>query len=418
LNGERVALNGVCDHHDLGALGSAINTRAGYNGFQKQMEVFGYNYKPSEYGRFREANPALPLFASETASCVSSRGEYFFPVSPNKAQGRADFQVSSFDLYAPPWATPPDTEFHGQDEFPFVAGEFVWTGFDYLGEPTPYGGDIRNPNFGGDANSSKKKRGGADIANLLNFSDPAEKTRIMKEFDEAGKVLVPSRSSYFGIIDLAGFKKDRFYIYQARWRPDLRMAHILPHWNWPNRAGQVTPVHVYTSGDEAELFLNGKSLGRKKRGPLEYRVRWDDVAYQPGTLEVVAYKHHVRWASDSVKTTGAAARLTLAPDSSALKADGHDLCYVTLTIADKEGLQVPRAKNRVTFDITGPGEIIATDNGDATSFEPFQSQEHSAYNGLCLAIIRSTGQAGTIVLRASSPDLKGAEVKLEAKAPK
>src|SRR6266496_2826680 len=228
---------------------AANNTEAGYNGFQKTVDVFGYNYKPTEYGKFHQANPAIPLFASETASTVSSRGEYFFPVSDDKSMGRADFKVSSYDLYAPRWATPPDAEFRGQDEFPFVAGEFVWTGFDYLGEPTPYGGDA---------------------SNLLNFTDPAEQALMAKELKEFSKIKVPSRSSYFGIIDLDGFKKDRFYIYQAHWRPDFPMAHILPHWNWPERVEQITPVHVYTSGDEAEVFLNGRSLGRKKKGTYEY----------------------------------------------------------------------------------------------------------------------------------------------------
>ena len=153
-------------------------------------------------------------------------------MSNDKSQGRVDFQVSSYDLYAPPWATPPDSEFKGQDEFSFVGGEFVWTGFDYLGEPTPYDRDSTKP---------------------LAFSLPAEQARIAQELKALGRIKVPSRSSYFGIVDLAGFKKDRFYIYQARWRPELPMAHILPHWNWPERVGQVTPVHVYTSGDEAEL---------------------------------------------------------------------------------------------------------------------------------------------------------------------
>ena len=223
------------------------DTRAGHNGFQTNVDVFGYNYKPGEYGKFRQANPDQPLYGSETASCISSRGEYFFPVGADKGGGKANFQMSSYDLYAPPWATPPDWEFTGQDKYPFVAGEFVWTGFDYLGEPTPYN---------------------SDASNLLNFTDPAEKARMQKELDELGKIQVPSRSSYFGIVDLAGFKKDRFYLYQARWRPDLPMAHILPHWNWPERIGQITPVHVYTSGDSAELFLNGKSLGLKKKGPV------------------------------------------------------------------------------------------------------------------------------------------------------
>ena len=226
-------------------------TEAGYNGFQKTLDVFGYNYKPDEYAKFRQANPAIPLFSSESASTISSRGEYFFPVVEDKSKGQSDFQMSSYDLYAPRWATTPDAEFAGQDKNPFVAGEFVWTGFDYLGEPTPYNNDTTN---------------------LLNFSDPAEQAKIAVELKELGKIKVPSRSSYFGIVDLCGFKKDRFYIYQARWRADLPMAHILPHWNWAERVGQITPVHVYTSGDEAELFLNGKSLGRKKRGQFEYRL--------------------------------------------------------------------------------------------------------------------------------------------------
>ena len=161
---------------------------AGFNGFAKNEDVFGYNYKPNDYGRFRAANPVQPLFGSETASCVSSRGEYFFPVSNNKAGGMANNQMSSYDLYAPPWATPPDSEFTGQDKYPFVAGEFVWTGFDYLGEPTPYG----------------------------NRNDPAA---------------VPISASLTSPV----FPRTAIYLYQARWRPDFPMAHILPHWNWPDR---------------------------------------------------------------------------------------------------------------------------------------------------------------------------------------
>jgi beta-galactosidase len=370
------------------------DARAGFNGFQKQVNVFGYNYKPTEYGKVREANPELPLYGSETASCVSSRGEYFFPVSNDKSQGRADFQVSSYDLYAPPWATSPDTEFRGQDEFPFVAGEFVWTGFDYLGEPTPYNGDT---------------------SNLLNFSDPVEKARLQEQLDELGKIHVPSRSSYFGILDLAGFKKDRFYMYQARWRPELKMAHILPHWNWPERIGQVTPVHVYTSGDEGELFLNGKSQGRKTRGAYEYRLRWDDVVYQPGELKVVTYKDHRRWAEDTMKTTGPAAGLALKAERNWLSADGNDLAFVTVSIVDASGLLVPRTKNNLKFQISGQGEIIGLDNVDATSFEPFQGTEHSAFNGLCLAIVRSKGQPGQITLQATSEPLKAGRITLEAK---
>ena len=270
--------------------------------------------------------------------------------------------MSSYDYYSPPWATPPDREFKYQDEARSCAGEFVWTGFDYLGEPTPYNGDT---------------------SNLLNFTDPAEQAKMAEELKDIGKMHVPSRSSYFGIIDLAGFPKDRYYIYQAHWRPDFPMAHILPHWNWPDRVGQVTPVHVYTSGDEAELFLNGKSLGRKKSGKFQYRLHWDDVKYEPGELHVVAYKNGKKWAEETVKTTGDAAKVTLKPDRATIHADGEDLSFVTVTIADKSGLMVPRSKNLVKFQIEGPGEIAAVDNGDATSFEPFQASERKAFNGLC-----------------------------------
>jgi len=371
------------------------NVRAGYNGFASKVDVFGYNYKPGEYGKFHAANPGQPLLGSETASCISSRGEYFFPVSPNKADGKANFQVSSYDLYAPNWATPPDTEFKAQDKFPFVAGEFVWTGFDYLGEPTPYNGDK---------------------SNLLNFTDPAEKARMQKELDALGKIKVPSRSSYFGIIDLAGFPKDRYYLYQARWRPDFPMAHILPHWNWPERIGQVTPVIVYTSGDEAELFLNEKSLGRKKIGQYEYRLRWNDVVYQPGELKVVAYKNGKQWATDAMKTTGPAAKLTLQADRNIIRDDGRDLSFVTVTVADQNGLLVPRSMNLIKFSVEGPGEIVATDNGDATSFESFQAPEHSAFNGLALVIVRAkAGQSGTIVLKAESDGLSMARIAIESR---
>ncbi|MDI1319542.1 MAG: glycoside hydrolase family 2 TIM barrel-domain containing protein, partial [bacterium] len=368
------------------------NTASGYNGMQTVVDLVGFNYKPDEYARLRSIHPQLPVMGSETSSCVSSRGEYFFPVTDDKLQGRADFQVSSYDLYAPRWAFPPDVEFKGLDSAPYAAGEFVWTGFDYLGEPTPYN---------------------SDVTNLLNFSDPAEKAKMQKELDALGKIRVPSRSSYFGIIDLAGFPKDRYYIYQARWRPDLPMAHLLPHWTWPERAGQVTPVHVYSSGDEAELFLNGQSLGRKKRGPQEYRFQWDSVVYQPGELRVVTYKKGAKWAEAVQRTAGPAARLVLAADRATVRADGRDLSFVTVTVTDKDGLMAPRAGNALKFTLTGPGEIIATDNGDATSFESFQSPERKAYNGLALVVIRTkAGEPGALTLHAESAGLASAEIKL------
>lgn len=337
---------------------------AGFNGFENGVDVFGYNYKPALYGDFRQAHPDKPLFGSETASCISSRGIYVFPVTDNKAGGMADYQMSSYDLYAPPWATTPDAEFAGEDKNPFVAGEFVWTGFDYLGEPTPYYGDS------------------------------------------------PSRSSYFGIIDLAGFPKDRFYLYQAHWRPNLPMAHIVPQcWNWPGREGQITPVHVYTSGDEAELFLNGKSLGRKKKGQYEYRLRWDNVIYEPGKLTVVAYRNGKKWAMDTVQTAGAPAKLMMKVDRRRIHADGKDLSYVTVRVTDDKGRIVPNSDKWIHFEISGPGELAATDNGDPTDLTSFQSADRKAFNGLALAIVRSkAGEHGTIRLRAESSDLAEAEV--------
>jgi beta-galactosidase len=377
------------------ATAGANDTRSGYNGFQKTVDVFGYNYKPQEYGKFRQANPNIPFYASETASTISSRGEYFFPVEEDKSKGRAEFQLSSYDLYAPPWATPPDTEFAGQDKNPFTAGEFVWTGFDYLGEPTPYDGTTKT---------------------LPNVTDPALKKQLEDELKQKGEIQLFSRSSYFGIIDLAGFKKDRFYIYQARWRPDLPMAHILPHWNWPERVGQVTPVHVYTSGDEAELFLNGRSLGRRKKGEFEYRFRWDDVKYEPGELKVIAYKNGQKWADNTVKTTGDASQILLQADRSNINADGHDLSFVTVKVNDRNDLMVPRAKNSLRFEIEGAGEIVATDNGDATDLSLFRSNSRKAYNGMALVIIRSLrGKGGKIRLKAVADGLRSSEITITSR---
>lgn len=364
---------------------------AGFNGFQNTMDVFGYNYKPHEYARFRKQNPAIPLIGSETASCISSRGEYFFPVLEDKGCG-GFFQISSYDLSQPGWGTIPDVEFAAQDKFPEVLGEFVWTGFDYLGEPTPYN---------------------RDKTNILNFTDPEERKRIAEAMEKMGDS--PSRSSYFGIVDLCGFKKDRFYIYQANWRKDLPMAHILPHWSWPERVGKVTPVHVYTSGDEAELFLNGKSLGRKQKGRYEYRLRWDDVIYQPGELKVIAYKNGKKWAEDVMQTAGPAAQVSLAADRPQIRADGSDLSFVTVSIRDENGVMAPRADNTVKFGIAGPGEIIAVDNGNPTSHESFQAHERKAFNGLCLVVIRSkAGAPGDIRLTVESEGLKSTEIRIAA----
>ena len=194
------------------------------------------------------------------------------------------------------------------------------------------------------------------------------------------------------------------------------MAHFLPHWNWPDRVAQVTPVHVYTSGDEAELFLNGKSLGRKKMQQFQYRLRWDDVVYQPGELKVVAYKNGKKWAEDVVKTTDTASMISMNADHPVIKADGSDLSFITVKIADKNGLMVPRSNNRIKFEISGPGEIVAVDNGDATDHDSFQSTNRRPYNGLALVIVRSIkGKAGRISLKASSDGLKAVNISISSR---
>ena len=373
------------------------NGDAAFNGFQTAVDVFGLNYNLHCYDRFFSlaTHKDLAMLSTESSSCISSRGEYFFPVKRG-GEAEVNFQVSSYDVDAPGWACPPDEQFSALDRHPATMGEFVWTGFDYIGEPTPYN---------------------ADASILLNFSDPEKRAEQQRELDRLGKIKVPSASSYFGILDLCGFRKDRFYSYQSRWRPELPMAHIMPHWNWPERIGQVTPVHVYTSGDDAELFLNGTSLGRKKKGQFEYRLRWDDVKYQPGELKVVAYRNGKKWAEATTKTTGAPAQVRLKADRAKIAADGCDLSFVTVSIADKNGEVVPRSHNLVTFSIEGPGEIVAVGNGDAASHDPYQAMQRKAFNGLCLVVVKAKpGQTGTIMLRAASEGLACGEAAIESAA--
>ncbi|QNL50217.1 DUF4982 domain-containing protein [Olivibacter sp. SDN3] len=327
---------------------------------------------PPLFPAFREKFPHKMIVSSENAAAVSSRGEYLFPVydgnsAPVKEGMGGDSiaqRVSAYELHSVDFGASADKVFAMMDQHPYVAGGFVWSGWDYLGEPTPY---------------------------------------------------YLSRSSYFGVIDLAGFKKDRFYLYQSQWRPDLPMAHILPHWNWPDRIGKVTPVHVFTSGDAAELFLNGKSLGRKMVGADEYRLRWDDVKYSPGELKVVAYKNGEKWTETAVKTTGPASKLVLAADRTTLQADGEDLIFVTARVEDENGLLVPQAKSLLHYAIAGPGEIVATDNGDPTNLTPFSAQKREAFNGLGLVIVRAKpGETGRIKLKVASEGLTAATVVLNS----
>lgn len=326
---------------------------------------------PPMYPAFHEAFPEKVIVSSESASALSSRGSYLFPVTSGKTSPIRDgmggdstaSEVSAYELYAVDFGSSPDHVFEKQDQNPYVAGEFVWSGWDYLGEPTPY---------------------------------------------------YNARSSYCGIIDLAGFPKDRYYLYQSRWRPDMPMAHILPHWNWPDRVGEVTPVHVFTSGDEAELFLNGQSQGRKKKGPFEYRLRWDEVVYEPGTLQVVAYKDGDKWADCEVSTTGPTAQIALIPDRGIIRADGKDLTFVTVRMEDSNGRFVANDQSLISFKVEGPGEIIATDNGFPADFTPFPSTERKAFNGLCLVIVRAIpGEAGEIRLFASAKGLPNSSTDIQ-----
>lgn len=360
----------------------------------RELDLMGVNYFFGQQARWDEDEryKDMPTVGTETSSCVSTRGVYFMGDTLRK-----NFQISSYDLDSPGWGCSPDRQFATNARFPHLLGEFVWTGFDYLGEPTPYN---------------------SDNTNLLNFrTDPSKQEELKKKLEELARIQPPSRSSYFGIVDLAGFPKDRYYLYQSHWRPELPMAHILPHWNWPDRIGQVVPVHVYTSGTEAELFVNGKSWGRRsKREGQDFRLVWDSVVYQPGSVRVVAYKNGQKWAEDEVQTTGEVRKIRLEADRNSLDAGSRELAFVTVRLTDEEGRTVPTACCPLKFEVEGAGELVATDNGDPISFTPFQSAEREAFNGLALAIVRARkGAAGEIRVRVSGEGLEPAVLQLEAR---
>jgi beta-galactosidase len=359
------------------------STSAIKNGLADQVDIPGFNYKPREYRQILKDHPTWIIVAAETASTVSSRGVYHLPIE--KYEKHESLQLTSYDVIAPPWAYAPDPEFDAQEKVPNVLGEFVWTGFDYLGEPTPY-----------------------------------FQRRASSEADW------PSRSSYFGIVDLAGFPKDRYYLYQSVWTAEP-MVHVLPHWNWAGREGQNIPVMCYTNAEAVELFLNGRSLGCKQRwsepvelpvGPnvsedgkfrSKYRLLWQ-VPYQPGTLQAVALKDGKPVRVETVATAGAPARIALAPDRAKISADGDDLSFVTVRIEDKDGNLCPLADNLVRFKVEGAGRIAAVDNGNPATVESFQADFRKAFNGLCLLIVRSnSGQAGRIRIMAASDGLRAAE---------
>ncbi len=387
--------------------------RAYKNGFSDTMDVYGLNYKPHLYGDFRVKHPEQPYYGSETCSCVSTRDTYFFPMKWDVHSGARYFQVSSYALSSTGWGSCPDIEMHAHTKAPDLAGEYVWTGFDYIGEPTPYNQDASN------------------IGNFIGASE-AEKKAAMEQLKAMGNK-APSRSSYFGLIDLAGFPKDVYYLYQSQWNPEKKMAHILPHWNWEGREGQKTPVMVFTSGDEAELFVNGKSQGVRRRGEgptftqkdkslvvskNQFRFTWEDVVYEPGTVEVVVKKDGQPWATAKRVTTGATARVSAEVDRSAIVGDARDLCYISLSLTDAQGNVVPTDSRKVSFSIDGPAELVGFCNGNPVDHTCMQNPKQSFFNGRLLAVVRGKrGGCGTATVKVKAEWLPEIKVPVQITAP-
>ena len=332
------------------------------NGVAQVLDVLGLNYKPGEYRKYHEMFPDKPIYGSETASTVSSRGIYKFPVVESANPMWNDYQVSSYDMERPRWGTTPDTEFEAQEENPFVMGEFVWTGFDYLGEPTPY------------------------------------------------NETTPARSSYFGIIDLAGLPKDRYYLYQSHWS-DRPVLHLLPHWNWEERLGQRVPVYCYTNYPKAELFVNDKSMGIRETDLLQkyarYRLIWENVTYTPGNIRVVAYDHAGAPAEEKmIRTAGNPYKITLVPDRLTLPKGGEELCFITIEVADCDGNPCPRAAQMLKVEVSGAGRLKGLCNGDATDQTSFHSNYMRLFSGKMVAVVECGAAGGEIVVTAYGGALK------------
>ena len=360
-------------------------------GFAQVLDIPGINYRTHRYEAAYEKLRHGFILGSETASTVSSRGVYKFPVQRFDGKAYDDGQCSSYDVEACWWSNVPEEDWLLQDDKDWVIGEFVWTGFDYLGEPTPY--------------------------------------------DEYW----PSRSSYFGIFDLAGLPKDRYYLYRSHWNQDDTTIHLLPHWTWPGRVGEVTPVYCYTNYPTAELFVNGKSQGKitKKREVMKgagkegrisdindpaidrYRLRWNNVKYEPGEIKVVVYDKEGREVgSERIKTAGAASQIKLTGDLGTsikpLKADGEDMTFITVSILDNEGNLVPYASNQIDVEVSGAARFKGICNGDATSTEVFTNPTMKAFHGQLVVGIQSNGKVGTATIKVTSKGLKPASVTLNA----
>jgi len=343
------------------------------SGFGAVIDIPGLNYRLPLYNEAYEKFPQGFILGSETASTVSSRGVYKFPVQEYKHKLYDDFQSSSYDLEACRWSNVPDEDFVWQDDYDWVIGEFVWTGFDYLGEPTPY--------------------------------------------NEAW----PSRSSYFGICDLAGIPKDRYYLYRSRWNTKDETLHILPHWNWEDREGETTPVFVYTNYNSAELFVNGKSQGiqkktRDKTKQHRYRLMWMDVKYEPGTLKVVAFDDDGNPAAEKeINTAGKPHHFKLEADRNTILADGKDLSFITVSVVDKNDNVCPNAHNQLNFKVSGAGTFKTVCNGDATSLEMFHLPTMKAFSGKLVVTVQSLEEAGEIELEVKGKGLKTGKIIIQSR---
>ena len=357
------------------------------NNMAAVMDVAGFNYRPHKYQEAYKKLPQQIILGSETASTLSSRGIYKFPVTRAWMKKYDDHQSSSYDVEHCGWSNLPEDDFIQHEDLPYCIGEFVWTGFDYLGEPTPYYTDW------------------------------------------------PSHSSLFGIIDLAGLPKDRYYLYRSHWNKEKETLHILPHWNWKGREGEVTPVFVYTNYPSAELFINGKSQGKRTKDlsvtvynsadsvsmmslkrQQRYRLMWMDTKYEPGTVKVVAYDENGKAVAEKeIHTAGKPHHIELIPDRRMLQADGKDLCFVTVKVVDKDGNLCPEATDEIRFKVKGSGVYCAGANGNPASLESFQIPRMKVFSGMMTAIIQTTDKAGAIVLEATGSGLKKATLTVESK---
>lgn len=352
------------------------------NNFGAVMEVLGFNYRPYKYQEAYQKLPQRIILGSETASTVSSRGVYKFPVVRRQMRKYDDHQSSSYDVEHCGWSNLPEDDYIQHEDLPYCIGEFVWTGFDYLGEPTPYYTDW------------------------------------------------PSHSSLFGIVDLAGIPKDRYYLYRSHWNNEKETLHILPHWNWEGREGEVTPVFVYTNYPSAELFINGKSQGIRKKNLLvtaqnsdtkdfkrqeRYRLMWMDAKYEPGVVKVVAYdKNGKPVAEKEIRTAGKPHHLELVADRSVIKSDARDLSFVTVKVVDKNGNLCPNVQELVKFKVKGAGTYRAGGNGNSIALDLFHEPQMHLFNGMLTAIIQSTDKPGVITLEAEMKGIPKAKIEIKA----